>query len=192
MPEVWYERVPQDAPLLQGDFVPNCPLLSWKRGKPNLEGRGEAEVLSDSVEAIRQDVIVMTQACDLEQKKVQDVVVCPIYSISEFKVWWESSLKAKGQNPTPKSWSKFCDDIRDGFQWNYAMLNSGDVQDLKTEHRIVNFHEIYTLPLEFLTAIAANRGPRIRLCPPYREHLSQAFARYFMRVGLPSPINKGW
>jgi hypothetical protein len=24
--------------------------------------------------------------------------------------------------------------------------------------------------------------------PPYREHLSQAFARYFMRVGLPSDI----
>lgn len=23
------------------------------------------------------------------------------------------------------------------------------------------------------------------LMPPYREHLSQAFARYFMRVGLP-------
>jgi len=27
-----------------------------------------------------------------------------------------------------------------------------------------------------------------RRLPPYREHLSQAFARYFMRVGLPQDI----
>jgi hypothetical protein len=26
------------------------------------------------------------------------------------------------------------------------------------------------------------------LLPPYREHLSQAFARFFMRVGLPVDI----
>lgn len=28
----------------------------------------------------------------------------------------------------------------------------------------------------------------LRLLPPYREHLSQAFARYFMRVGLPQDL----
>jgi hypothetical protein len=26
------------------------------------------------------------------------------------------------------------------------------------------------------------------LLPPYREHLSQAFARFFMRVGLPVEV----
>jgi hypothetical protein len=31
-------------------------------------------------------------------------------------------------------------------------------------------------------------GHRLRLLPPYREHLSQAFARLFMRVGLPADI----
>jgi hypothetical protein len=29
---------------------------------------------------------------------------------------------------------------------------------------------------------------RLRLLPPYREHLSQSFARFFMRVGLPVDI----
>jgi Arc/MetJ-type ribon-helix-helix transcriptional regulator len=28
--------------------------------------------------------------------------------------------------------------------------------------------------------------------PPYREHLSQSFARFFMRVGLHTPIAKAW
>ncbi|MBD5492017.1 MAG: hypothetical protein HDR16_07880 [Lachnospiraceae bacterium] len=37
--------------------------------------------------------------------------------------------------------------------------------------------------------MAFKNGKRLRLCPPYREHLSQAFARYFMRVGLPVNIH---
>ena len=36
--------------------------------------------------------------------------------------------------------------------------------------------------------LAASQGPRLRLNPPYREHLAQAFARFFMRVGLPVDI----
>jgi|GEM_PF-2963531 hypothetical protein len=31
-----------------------------------------------------------------------------------------------------------------------------------------------------------------RLLPPYREHLSQAFDHFFMRVGLPVPIEADW
>jgi maleate cis-trans isomerase len=37
-------------------------------------------------------------------------------------------------------------------------------------------------------ALAALFGERVRLLSPYKEHLSQAFARYFMRVGLPRPL----
>ena len=31
-------------------------------------------------------------------------------------------------------------------------------------------------------------GPRGRLQSPFLEHLSQAFARFFMRIGLPSTV----
>jgi hypothetical protein len=34
--------------------------------------------------------------------------------------------------------------------------------------------------------------PRLRLRSPYREHLSQASARFFMRVGLPRPVTVSW
>ena len=37
-------------------------------------------------------------------------------------------------------------------------------------------------------ADARRLGNRLRLCPPYREHLAQSFARFFMRVGLPIDI----
>ena len=46
----------------------------------------------------------------------------------------------------------------------------------------------YSLPLTFVRSRAARTGERLRLLPPYREHLSQAFARYFIRVGLPQDI----
>ncbi len=46
---------------------------------------------------------------------------------------------------------------------------------------------------DFLESLLKQRGqPRLRLLPPYREHLSQAFARFFMRVGLPVQVAQAW
>ena len=59
------------------------------------------------------------------------------------------------------------------------------------EHRVVDFRAIYTVPRDFLERLLKERRkPRLRLLPPYREHLSQAFARFFMRVGLPAPLSE--
>jgi len=54
--------------------------------------------------------------------------------------------------------------------------------------RIVDFGRIFSLPKAFVHQFAAKQGKRLRLSPPYREHLSQSFARFFMRVGLPQDI----
>jgi hypothetical protein len=40
----------------------------------------------------------------------------------------------------------------------------------------------------YLVGQAMRLGPRWRLRSPFLEHFSQAFARFFMRVGLPSSI----
>jgi hypothetical protein len=72
-------------------------------------------------------------------------------------------------------------------------LNRFDHADLTTAIRVVDFHDLFTVPRGFLEAVLRQRGlPRLRLLPPYREHLSQAFARFFMRVGLPQPIDRVW
>ena len=56
-----------------------------------------------------------------------------------------------------------------------------------------NVREVFTLPRQVLeTLLVARNRDRPQLLPPYREHLSQAFARFFMRVGLPAPITKVW
>ena len=78
--------------------------------------------------------------------------------------------------------------------WNLAMLNAEPHGEQTTSHRIVDFiTKSFSLPRAFLERFLAERGvPRLRLLPPYREHLSQAFARFFMRVGLPTPVAPAW
>ena len=47
--------------------------------------------------------------------------------------------------------------------------------------------ETYMVCMSSLLKLTS-KSDRIRVLPPYREHLSQAFARFFMRVGLPQDI----
>jgi len=53
---------------------------------------------------------------------------------------------------------------------------------------VVDFRQIYSLPFSYLTKHAQALGKRHRLQSPFLEHFSQAFARFIMRVGLPSAI----
>jgi len=193
MPEAWYEIVGPDIPLTQGDLVFGCPLLAWQGNTLRLEGVDESEVLMGATTGIQADVVVMTQACDLEHEKVENVILCPHVSLDDHRVVWGDNTERAGQNPTEKAWNSHCNSICDGFMWNLTMLNDCRIDGSSIGVRIVFFNEVYTVPLAFLESLLRQRGhPRFRLLPPYREHLSQAFARFFMRVGLPVPIEKKW
>jgi len=97
----------------------------------------------------------------------------------------------RGQRPTARAWDGHYRDICDGFLWNLSIINEHQGDPLQMSHRIVDFHDVYTIPLAFLEAILTQRRRSwLRLMPPYREHLSQAFARFFMRVGLPVPVSQ--
>lgn len=191
----WYAEVPPDNPLMQGDLIEPCAVLVFGQ-LPVLAELQDPEKLVDvlqksaGIEKVR--AIVMTQACDLEQRHVRNVILCPIYHLEEFRVEWEKTERGRGQNPTPGSWAKFIKRIRDGNVWNLSMLKKRDSPEsggLAIPHQVVDFHEVFSLPLEFLELwMRASGANRLRLLAPYREHLSQAFARFFMRVGLPEDI----
>jgi len=70
----------------------------------------------------------------------------------------------------------------------FHVLNKCDLEGFRRDFRVVDFRRVHSLPLDFVRNMAIQSGDRIRLLPPYREHLSQAFARFFMRVGLPVDI----
>lgn len=194
MSENWYEFISAETPLTQGDLVFDCPLLSWQPENLHVQGgRLEQESLEGGINAISADVIVMTQACDLEQRRVENVLLCPHISLADHRAAWAAEMRSRSQNITEKAWKGHCEDICNGFIFNYTMLNRCQMDQSTIDVRIVYFHEVYTIPRLFLESLLLQREkPRFRLRPPYREHLSQAFARFFMRVGLPVPIEKAW
>ena len=196
--EEWFAVVGHDVPLTQGDLIVDCPLLKWRAPDSQtepLEDRSEdVDRLFGLAAGIRADVIVMTQACDLEQGKVSDVVLCPCVLLSRYRPLWEAAERARKQNPTVKSWKRFCEDITDGYIWNLFMMDSVPAGEIPTEHRVVDFRSVLTPCREHsLRASSPDEGSkRLRLLPPYREHLSQSFARFFMRVGLPESVKPAW
>lgn len=185
----WYEQISPESTVTQGDLIFECPLLSWKSKPQDYKTLETIETFRAITEVVSTDVIVMTQACDLEYNKVKNVVLCPHSSITKYKEAWEEALRAKANNPTVRAWNDHFDDICEGFLWNLAVLKSFNSVEINMEQRVVDFHEIFTVPRQFLETLLKDRNNhRLRLLPPYREHLSQAFARFFMRVGLPNPI----
>ena len=162
----WYELV-EGKEILQGDIINSCPLIV------------PPSTIKDEIEAdvIEYDVIVMSQSCDLIHKKLELVLVCPIWPLSEFET----------KNPSYKS-PGMKESLRRGYLPGYHLLNKCEIDGFKTDYLVVDFRSVYSVPFYFLLELVQERGRRIRLLPPYREHLSQAFARFFMRVGLPVDI----
>ena len=168
----WYEVVDNSEPILQGDFYSSCPVFI-----PSAEGNSISEEATVPIEVMQYDVIVMSQSCDLLQKKIDLVLVCPVWNLNEFELKNDFIKSKKGKET-----------LRQGNIPGYHLLNKCEFDDFEREYTVVDFRETYSLPFSLLKDIAKNQQKRLRLLPPYREHLSQAYARFFMRVGLPIDI----
>jgi hypothetical protein len=156
--------------LRQGDLLPRClvPVAAADFATENESREGTA---------IEYDLIILTQSCDLEQRKVRLVATCPIFSLPEFETV-NPAFARKGR------WNEVLKGRIEGLH----MLASPAVPDDNRQALVVDFREIYGLPYDYLAEHAARMGPRWRLLSPFLEHFSQSFARFFMRVGLPSTI----
>jgi hypothetical protein len=166
----WYQTVSGDD-LEQGDILESCPVFV-----PPVELAG-ASLATAVFEWEERDVILMSQSCDLvkSREKVTDVLLCAT---------WRRSELTEGYLAT----SKGMEDARRGNLPGFHLLAACDLPDVPREIRVVDFRRVYSLPLGFIRKQASLVPQRIRLLPPYREHLSQAFARFFMRVGLPVDV----
>lgn len=125
------------------------------------------------------DVVVMSQSCDLVLKKIDLVLVCPIWTLSNLE-YENDFLKSRNGK----------EQLRQGNVPGYHLLNKCEIKGFEQEYIVVDFWNVYGVYLDFLIELAKDSGKRLRLLSPYREHLSQAFARFFMRVGLPADIPK--
>ena len=80
------------------------------------------------------------------------------------------------------------EEVRKGRIEGLHILASPVAPDENSQALVADFREIFSLPLAYVARIADKSGDRHRLQSPYLEHFSQAFARFFMRVGLASDI----
>ena len=168
----WYETIAGES-LLQGDLLLGCPVTTmigpWTfpidRRSPDLK-------------TVETDLVVMTQSCDLENEKTDSILVS---HVNNWTIMVETEYR-KG-NTAIRS-RDFRRKLIEGNVPGLSLLQKNEGEP-KLDWSVVDFHRLYTLPKSFLEQYAKSLGPRLRLRSPYREPLAQAFARYFMRVGLP-------
>ncbi len=164
----WYCILEGDEPLLQGDFISSCPIII-----PTMEIN-----LKEIETTVREyDVVILSQSCDLIQRKVELVLVCPIWTLTEIEKENEFYKSTRWKNA-----------LRRGYIPGYHLLNKCNLKRYERDFIVVDFKNVYSVPFEFLTKLANEKGKRLSLMSPYKEHLFQAFARFFMRVGLPVDI----
>jgi hypothetical protein len=158
--------------LAQGDLLPDCLV-------PVLIAEPDPQSLEPAEQTLRRArLIVVTQSCDLENQRVEFVALCPIHTLEEFEAANPEFAK-KGQ------W----ENVRKGRIEGLHLLASTDQPDNNRAALVVDFGHIISIPLAYLAKHADSIGQRWRLDSPFLEHFSQAFARFFMRVGLPAAIS---
>jgi hypothetical protein len=174
----WYSEMIDTDEITQGDIIFKCPIVlpNQETFEAIISEKTEADEPLDIKEA---DVIVLSQACDILNEKIDSLVVCPVVGLKELIA----------ANPYFAG-KEARESLRQGKEPPYHLLNTYSKTGFIFPYSVVSFHHIFSLPKDFLKKAALKCGRRIRVLPPYREHLSQAFARYFMRVGLPLDIDK--
>ena len=152
-----------DGQLEQGDFLTGCPLY-----RANADGWFDQEDM---------DAVVVSHSCDLANDKLEVVQVCPYWTLDEIATRVEFLKGRRGR-----------EELRRGNLPGFHLLNCCMLPGLESDYLAVDFRLLFGIPVATARALAEAQSPRRRLLPPYREHLAQAFARFFMRVGLPTDI----
>lgn len=174
----WYEEIQNSDSVTQGDIISECyiPSPDEELYQAIIKNTDHPEA---SVDLHLIDGIILTQACDIEHSKIHSIVLCPIWPLKTLMDENDYYKSKKGR-----------ESLRQGKEPAYHLLGDYSSSSVQLDFSVVDFHNIYTIPKSYVKQIAKNKKIRLRLLPPYREHLSQAFARYFMRVGLPIDIEK--
>lgn len=169
-PVPWYSEV-TDGSLEQGDLLDSVPLVDLQ---PPYDVDSLALGQRPQIRVRFARVIVLTQSCDLEAGKIDNVLVCPHFPPEELAPAIEDLRTLKGRKR-----------VNRGAVVSLYMLPPCDLPGIQHDQRVVNFRQLACVPLELALQIGASQSHRIRLVTPYREHLAQHLARFIERVGLP-------
>lgn len=171
----WYMTVSGTTPLEQGDLLNNFPIVVPPTSVAEVPDEPVGHEIEESFTVERFNVVVMTQSCDLIKLNDEDeVILCPRFDYSELAT---AQPKFGGRG----GWKNL---VKGRFIGAH-IINKCDIENHEFDYQVIDIQRIFSVPLSVVKQVATNQSERVRLLPPYREHLAQAFARQFMRVGLP-------
>lgn len=161
-----YARPPLTSPIDQGDIVRDCPLI-W------IDAYDPARPQSVPVDVSHERVIVLTQTCDLAQRKVSRGVVAQAVDAD--------AIVASGQLKS----ADIRGPVRSGRVFGWYFLPKS--QELSLPEMIVDLRQLHTVRLELIEELCSTGRRDGRLRTPYRKHLAKHFADTYSRIGLPEP-----
>lgn len=191
----WYDIV-EDGTLLQGDILSECQVLL-----PSMVTTVDAMILSRDpkpsvpLQIIAGDLIIMSQSCDIKNDKTPLVVVCPVFSLTKLaeaapSEWKRSNPEEEATDKKVQGWLKtqVTQTHRRDIISRY-MIPPIEHRKIKRGLRFVDFGHTFSVMYPDLQAMAHSQKQWLRIKSPYREHLSQAFGIFFMRVALTTRID---
>ena len=154
------------APVDQGDVIDGCPILRIARFDLGASERSD-------VTCIAARAMILTQTCDLAQRKTSQLTVAIVFPAQEL-------IDRKLVTATDVRGS-----IRAGRVFGWYFLPKS--VSLGLPESIVDLRNLHTVPLTVLEQLV-QAGRRVAHVEPlYREHLAKHFADTYSRIGLPMP-----
>jgi hypothetical protein len=168
----WWTAATGDAHE-QGDVLRRFPVIHVD----DIDLAGEPTVRT-RIQTI--DAILVTQTCDLENAKIRNILLARLVPWTDF-----AAAQFAAGNTAIKS-SAFRRNLIRGDIPPLTLLHEREAQP-RLPWSVVDFRELYVVDRGRIDAFVAQPGNRRRprLMSPYKEHFAQAFARFYMRVGLP-------
>lgn len=160
----WYTEIEPTVKISQGDILFDCPI--FQVDPKSVAAEDPSKITNVETLIFTDDVIVLTQACELEQDNADMVVVAQLQTVKGLSWEFVSSVSA-GRRPALSLIGK-----HEGL--------------LRMNYKIVDFRTLYLVPTETVNNFAKHHGIRLRMNTPHRELLSQSFGNYFARIGLPN------
>jgi len=158
--------------LQQGFLVFDCPVFDVSNYYGEFDNLKDGEETDIEPDIKRINLIIVTQSCDLANDRTEQVLLCGFFSAS---------------NP---DYQKNLQNIKTSKMPAFCMIEASEGVDIHLpsfERQVIDFRAVYTLPKKYVLEFIGNKTI-VRLLPPYREFVAQAFARFFMRVGLPKDL----
>ncbi len=171
----WYGIIETVNDLEQGDIFQDFPIMIPPQSITELLNNSSEVEIDTPILVEKNNVILMTQTCDIPKLNDDDeIIFCPLYDYSDI-------IKSKPNYGGTGGWKT----LINGRFIGAHILNICAIENHAFEYQVIDLRRIFSVPLGIVKSFVSQQNERIRLLPPYREHLAQAFARQFMRVGLP-------